>query len=325
MSDLSDHGGPPHHSHLPHAEPRFSKMDHFISGSFAGIAQSLIGHPFDTIKVRLQTQSVTNPLFKGPYDCLQQTIRKEGVRALFKGMSSPLVASIVFNSILFGTFEEFKSRLSNPLTGQLSTANFVLSCTATGALESLLYCPLELVKARLQVHMQASAASSAASAATTTATTTTTATQLGPMGMLREVVQQRGIRGLFIGLNVTMLRECPGNVMYFGAYEMFKTHYPATRPETERIIMSGGLTGMLYWTFIYPIDLLKSKVQCDDLQSPRYRGLVHCFRVSLQESGWRGLFVGLSPCILRAFPANGAAFVAFEFSKSFLRSQAEIA
>lgn len=45
-------------------------------------------HPFDTIKVRLQTSSKTQ--FKGPLDCVLQTLRKEGVNGIYKGgMSHP--------------------------------------------------------------------------------------------------------------------------------------------------------------------------------------------------------------------------------------------
>ena len=44
-------------------------------------------HPFDTIKVRLQTSSKTQ--FTGPVDCLMQTLRKEGVNGIYKGGKSP--------------------------------------------------------------------------------------------------------------------------------------------------------------------------------------------------------------------------------------------
>jgi hypothetical protein len=46
-------------------------------------------HPFDTIKVRLQTSNKTQ--FKGPLDCLLQTVRKEGVNGLYKVKASTLV------------------------------------------------------------------------------------------------------------------------------------------------------------------------------------------------------------------------------------------
>lgn len=72
----------------------------FVAGVFSGIAKLSVGsvtacfcdqediltciksHPFDTIKVRLQTSQHSQ--FKGPLDCLLQTLRKEGVNGIYK-------------------------------------------------------------------------------------------------------------------------------------------------------------------------------------------------------------------------------------------------
>lgn len=56
-----------------------------------------MGHPFDTIKVRLQTSKTTQ--FKGPVDCLMQTIRNEGVKGLYKGATPPLVGWMFMDSM----------------------------------------------------------------------------------------------------------------------------------------------------------------------------------------------------------------------------------
>ena len=61
----------------------------FVAGVFSGIAKLSVGHPFDTIKVRLQTAPETQ--FKGPLDCVLQTLRKEGVNGIYKGATPPLV------------------------------------------------------------------------------------------------------------------------------------------------------------------------------------------------------------------------------------------
>lgn len=58
-------------------------------------------HPFDTIKVRLQTQG-RNGRFSGPWNCLSETIRNEGVLAMYKGITPPLLTIGVVNSIMFG-------------------------------------------------------------------------------------------------------------------------------------------------------------------------------------------------------------------------------
>eukprot|EP01138_Halocafeteria_seosinensis_P014823 gb/GECG01015133.1/.p1 GENE.gb/GECG01015133.1/~~gb/GECG01015133.1/.p1 ORF type:complete len:177 (+),score=23.39 gb/GECG01015133.1/:1-531(+) len=73
-----------------------------LSGAVAGAAGIVAGQPFDTVKVRLQTQSYgLERLYRGPMHCAIRTVQEEGVRALFKGMASPIVANAPINAILF--------------------------------------------------------------------------------------------------------------------------------------------------------------------------------------------------------------------------------
>ena len=52
---------------------------------------------FDTIKVRLQTTDKSH--FKGPLDCLLQTLRNEGFKGLYKGATPPLVGWMFMDSM----------------------------------------------------------------------------------------------------------------------------------------------------------------------------------------------------------------------------------
>ena len=51
----------------------------------------LVGHPFDTLKVRLQTQPVHNPVYKGLWDCVVKTLKWEGIGGLYSGVGELLV------------------------------------------------------------------------------------------------------------------------------------------------------------------------------------------------------------------------------------------
>lgn len=42
-----------------------------------------VEYPFDTIKVRLQTQPLDRPYFNGPWHCFTSTVKQEGLRGLF--------------------------------------------------------------------------------------------------------------------------------------------------------------------------------------------------------------------------------------------------
>ncbi|RYG52070.1 hypothetical protein EON67_02040 [archaeon] len=46
----------------------------------AGMCLVFVGHPFDLIKVRLQTQAAGSQMYKGALDCARATVAKEGVR-----------------------------------------------------------------------------------------------------------------------------------------------------------------------------------------------------------------------------------------------------
>ena len=68
-----------------------------ISGTLGGISICLVGHPFDTLKVRLQTQPVHNPVYKGLADCFFKTLKWEGIGGLYKGVGKVLL--IVYNPL----------------------------------------------------------------------------------------------------------------------------------------------------------------------------------------------------------------------------------
>ena len=53
----------------------------FFAGTLAGMAQTISGQPFDTIKVRMQISSK----FKNPFDCFMKTLKHEGIRGFYKG------------------------------------------------------------------------------------------------------------------------------------------------------------------------------------------------------------------------------------------------
>jgi ornithine carrier protein len=73
-----------------------------VCGSAAGVVGKYIEYPFDTIKVRLQSQPDTIPLrYKGPLDCFKQSLQRDGFIGIYRGISAPLVGAAVETSTLF--------------------------------------------------------------------------------------------------------------------------------------------------------------------------------------------------------------------------------
>ncbi|CAB4034577.1 mitochondrial basic amino acids transporter-like, partial [Paramuricea clavata] len=47
----------------------------FFAGSIGGVAGVIVGHPFDTVKVRLQTQPSSS--YSGMIQCFSKIVREE--------------------------------------------------------------------------------------------------------------------------------------------------------------------------------------------------------------------------------------------------------
>lgn len=67
-----------------------SSLRDFAAGGVGGVCAVVVGHPFDLVKVRLQTAE--KGVYSGAMDVVRKTIAREGpVRGLYAGVSAPLV------------------------------------------------------------------------------------------------------------------------------------------------------------------------------------------------------------------------------------------
>ncbi len=86
----------------------------------------------------------------------------------------------------------------------------------------------------------------------------------GPLSITRNILQTEGIGGLFRGFTPTLCREIPGFFFFFGAYEFSRNQFSARgrrKDDPVVLIMSGAAGGVAIWTAIFPIDVVKSRIQ----------------------------------------------------------------
>ena len=74
-------------------------MDQSIAGAVGGVCTVLVGHPFDLVKVRMQSQGVNSA-----FDCVAQTWWKEGFRGFFRGLTLPLVGVVPIFAVYFSCY-----------------------------------------------------------------------------------------------------------------------------------------------------------------------------------------------------------------------------
>lgn len=301
--------------------PKKSAAKHykgFVAGVFSGIAKLSVGHPFDTIKVRLQTSERSQ--FKGPWDCLLQTLRKEGPAGLYKGATPPLLGWMAMDSVMLGSLTLYRRLLhgnvfSSPTfrpgrtvaelsSEPLPSVGHGMAGVLAGATVSFIAAPVEHVKARLQIQYAANKADRL---------------YRGPIDCTKKILRHHGIRGLYHGLFATLIFRS-FFFFWWGTYDVFsKVFQRHTSLSTPSInFWAGGLSAQIFWLTSYPSDVVKQRIMTDPLGgglndgTRRFRHWKDAAVTVYRESGWRGYWRGFLPCFLRAFPANAMALVAFE-------------
>ncbi|EEB15076.1 mitochondrial carnitine/acylcarnitine carrier protein CACL, putative [Pediculus humanus corporis] len=257
----------------------------FVAGCFGGCAGILVGHPLDTIKIRIQTQDYKNPQYRGTIHCFKKVIEKESLSGLYKGISSPLAGVAVINAIVFGVYGTVQKNLTEPES--------LKSCFASGAVaglvQSFICSPMELVKSRTQIQESKIIT--------------------GPFQTFRDIYRKQGLKGIFKGLNITFLREGLGFGIYFSTYEWLTRNNDSKPISTLHLLGAGGTAGAASWMFTYPLDVIKSRIQIDGMSgNKQYQNSFDCLIKSVRTEGLRFLFRGLSPTLIRAFPSNAATW-----------------
>ncbi|CAJ1957857.1 unnamed protein product [Cylindrotheca closterium] len=316
----------------------------FIAGTTAGFVVKVLDHPFDTVKVLLQTQSTESPTYRNAWHCLESTARSEaGFMSLYRGISSPLLGSMAENAICFWGYSHCKAFLGESSSSssssdgkQLSIFELALAGGGAGVLVPLVNTPVELIKCRLQVQIAAEAAAVAAvgGAAAASAAGPPRFTQYkGPIDVMVQTIKNEGLfRGLYRGNVSTLAREVPGNFVWFGTYETI-CHSMIPEGGTKADLspaahwLGGAMAGAGYWTAFYPADTVKSMIQTTTTSTGKNgtesSGMLKTFATIYKQQGIRGLYRGWGVTVMRAAPGHGFIFVVYEYTQKLLKGNHE--
>lgn len=123
------------------------------------------------------------------------------------------------------------------------------------------------------------------------------------------VYSKAGLKGLYKGFSAFFLREGIGCGFYFSVYEFALSSHRDLG--SVQLMLAGGLAGISFWSVIFPIDCIKTRMQADDLTTPRYRSSLDCLRQTLNSEGFSSLYRGYLPVIVRTIPSNSVFFLLY--------------
>ena len=293
----------------------------------AGIVGKYIEYPFDTVKVRLQSQPDHLPLrYKGPLDCFRQSIRADGFLGLYRGISAPLVGAALETSSLF-FFERlareaiYKTGLC-PKNQELPLSALYFTGALSGAFTSFLLTPIELVKCKIQVPETKAGVVHA---------------PLKPVSVIKEILRHQGIIGFWHGQMGTLIREAGGSAAWFGSkhtttklFQKLNESKASSPAELEKIraealplwqqAVAGASAGVSYNFLFFPADTVKSRMQTTPIgEAAHSRSTFVQETVKLwKQAGLRGFYRGCGITVLRAAPSSAFIFMVYDGLKKYL-------
>ncbi|NWR50138.1 S2547 protein, partial [Regulus satrapa] len=257
--------------------------------------------------VRIQTENH----YRGFWHCVQETYRTEKVWGFYKGVTASVVSLSVLCSVSFGTYKNFLCAICKLRYGAAdakpSKLDVLLAGTAAGAARVVLTNPSEVAKVRMQTQRNPHPS--------ITHQPVSKPKYRGSLHCLKVIIKEEGFGGLYKGCSALLCRDCSASAMYFLSYSAlcdWLTPDGRNKPDFLAVLLSGGFAGALAWAVASPMDVIKSRMQIDESDQHKYKGLIHCVRESVRKEGVRVLFKGLALNCIRACPVNMVIFVTYE-------------
>ncbi|KAM0490675.1 hypothetical protein ACHAP8_011293 [Fusarium lateritium] len=299
----------------------------FWAGYLSGAVGIIIGNPLDVIKVRRQAQQVS-PAAVLPTCSIPATTTVEnptisqatsfGTRllrpytSLITGTAAPILGYGALNALLFVSYNRTESALNSVFLTSGSLWNTWIAGAVGGFATWIVSTPTELIKCRAQL----------------------ASPPMSSLAITKQIWRNQGVRGLYFGGAVTALRDSIGYGFYFWSYEL-STRWLATEPEERtsfqheaaKVLFCGGLAGVVTWASVFPLDVIKTRVQAQTLgepieTSPLLRtsgplqtsraGALQIAQEAYREGGARVFFRGLTVCSVRAFIVNAVQWAVYE-------------
>mmetsp|Transcript_62160 Transcript_62160/g.180237 ORF Transcript_62160/g.180237 Transcript_62160/m.180237 type:complete len:293 (-) Transcript_62160:7-885(-) len=270
-----------------------------LGGFLGGAVSVFAGHPFDTIKVRLQAGRAE---YAGAVDCLRSTLRKEGARTLFSGVLGPLITNGSINAVTFSTYQEVLRLLWAAPDTHAPLGSVFAAGVAAGLGQCILATPMELVRIKLQVqHRRAGV-------------------YRGNIDVIRQVCRAEGLAGMYRGNASMLLRDGPAFGVYFATFEAAKRSICPELKAGEAPPMwveaaAGAATGAATWMAVMPADVISTRIQSlpeAEAADRQKRAILHVARQMYREGGARAFYSGLGTAVVRGLALNALVFPVYE-------------
>ncbi|XP_047957582.1 mitochondrial thiamine diphosphate carrier 2-like isoform X2 [Salvia hispanica] len=311
------------------------------AGAISGAVSRTVTSPLDVIKIRFQVQlepttqwalprtDVYGPSkYTGMLQATKDIFREEGFLGFWRGNVPALLMVMPYTAIQFAVMQKLKAIVS----GSSNTENHLrispyisyISGSVSGCAATIGSYPFDLLRTILASQGEPKVYPNMRAA-------------------LFNILETRGLRGLYAGLAPTLVEIVPYAGLQFGTYDTFRRWTMAwkqNRSQYQRldpgvltdveVSICGLAAGICAKAVCHPLDVVKKRFQVQGLQRDRrygarvrpraYQNIHDAIVQILRSEGSAGLYKGIVPSVIKAAPATAVTFVAFEYASKWLRN-----
>ncbi|KAK5129797.1 hypothetical protein LTR08_002817 [Meristemomyces frigidus] len=299
-----------------------------VAGFTAGVVSTLVVHPFDVVKTRLQIESANTTSRRGGSWRVMRTIAHEAaadvaagrparasasagstavLRSFYRGLMPNMLGNSVSWALYFMWYGNIKDlvRATRGAGAPLRSQDYFAASGLSGVMTAVFTNPIWVIKTRML------------------------STARHAPGAYRSIAHGcaslyrcEGLRGFYRGLSPSLFGVSHGAVQFM-AYEQLKNHWAVSRPGGKQ-----GLTNMDYiylsavskgiaGSITYPYQVVRARLQVYDARD-RYKGAADVVRQVFQREGLGGFYKGLGPNIVRVLPSTCVTFLVYENMKWYV-------
>ncbi|KAL0321904.1 UNVERIFIED_CONTAM: Mitochondrial substrate carrier family protein B [Sesamum calycinum] len=320
----------------PRRQRQIGTASQLLAGGVAGAVSKTCTAPLARLTILFQVQGMHSDASSlGKASIWHEAlgiVRKEGVRAFWKGNLATIAHRLPYSSISFYAFEHYKNLLHDIVgvesQGENVSTDICIRLVGGGlagvTAASVTY-PLDLVRTRLATQYLSNA-EEVDLVDLFLLDTRNVIYYRGIWHALYTISKEEGVFGLYKGLGATLLGVGPNLAISFSVYETARSYWHFHRPEDSTVLVSltcGSLSGIASSTVAYPLDLVRRRMQLEGAggRARVYNtGLFGTFRHIIRSEGWRGLYRGILPEYYKVVPSVGIVFMTYEKLKQLLSS-----
>ncbi|KAG8762663.1 hypothetical protein FRC12_008927 [Ceratobasidium sp. 428] len=302
-----------------------------VCATSASLFSTFAGYPLDSLKSRLQASRTPISVPR----LAQLVWREEGLAGFFRGIWIPLMTISAVRAASFTIYTNSKNYLHDEKHWARSKLTHVAFAGGTagavsGALISFCGAPFELVKIRRQLEYSIAAEKGIV-----------VENPQGNIDATKDIIRQHGVRGLYKGFRLHFVRDTAGTALYFMEYDAMRLMLgrlpngqqgatPAWFPIHATMIpfTCGSLAGVTSWALIYPLDVVKTKVQQRALAGIPPRSILDTFKRMLRGPdpnspkplllGLARLYQGLGVSAFRSILTHGMLWTFFDWVGNYI-------